>query len=178
MQSLVKRWQGRKNILGWEIFSEVNLASGVTESSWIDFVNTAAALIRAADPTRPVTASLADTGTWPNFYKNTSIDFINTYPYPPSAQLDRTILREVRTDFSTYKRPALIGESGLNTDSLDKYPPDAEVGSRHAIWAAIVSGAMNGRALYWEDSFGIYFPNLGIPWLQKYETKNSRQPSL
>jgi hypothetical protein len=29
---------------------------------------------------------------------------------------------------------------------------------------------MNGRALYWEDSFGIYFPSLGIPWMQQYET--------
>jgi hypothetical protein len=29
---------------------------------------------------------------------------------------------------------------------------------------------MNGRALYWEDSFGIYFTSLGIPWMQKYET--------
>jgi hypothetical protein len=171
MQTLVKRWQGRKNILGWEIFSEVNLASGATEASGIDFVNTAAALIRAADHTRPVTASLADTGTWPNFYKNTAIDFINTHPYPPSAQLDRTILSEVHTDLSAYKRPVLIGESGLNADSPDKYPPNAEVGVRHAIWAAIVSGAMNGRALYWEDSFGIYFPNLGIPWMQKFQNE-------
>ena len=65
----------------------------------------------------------------------------------------------------------MIGESGLNADSPDKYPPNAEVGVRHAIWAAIVSCAMNGRALYWEDSFRIYFPNLGIPWLQKYETE-------
>lgn len=171
MQTLVKRWQDRKNILGWEIFSEVNLASGTTEVTGIDFVNTASALIRAADPTRPVTASLADTGTWPNFYKNTAIDFINTHPYPPSAQLDRTILSQVRTDLSTYKRPVLIGESGLNADSPDKYPPNAEIGVRHAIWAAVVSGAMNGRALYWEDSFGIYFPNLGIPWMQKFETE-------
>jgi hypothetical protein len=114
---------------------------------------------------------LADTGTWPNFYKNTAIDFINTHPYPPSAQLDRTILSQVRTDLSTYKRPVLIGESGLNADSPDKYPPNAEIGVRHAIWAAVVSGAMNGRALYWEDSFGIYFPNLGIPWMQKFETE-------
>jgi len=30
---------------------------------------------------------------------------------------------------------------------------------------------MNGRGLYWEDSFGIYFPSLGIPWMQKYETE-------
>lgn len=172
MQTLVQRWQGRKNILGWEVFSELNLASGATESSGIDFVNTAATLIRAADPThRPVTASLADVGNWPNFYAKTSIDFINVHPYPPSAQLDRTIVSEVRRDIATYHRPVLIGESGLNADSPEKYPANAEIGVRHAIWAAVVSGAMNGRALYWEDSFGIYFSDLGIPWMEKYETE-------
>ena len=39
MQTLVKRWQAQKNIAAWEIFSEVNLASGVSESEGIDFVN-------------------------------------------------------------------------------------------------------------------------------------------
>jgi hypothetical protein len=171
MQALVKRWQGQKNILGWEIFSEVNLASGATESSGIDFVNTASESIRATDPTRPITTSLADIGTWPNFNRKASIDFINFHPYPPSVQLDRHIISVVRDYIATYNRPVLIGESGLNADTPDNYPPKAEIGVRHAIWAAVVSGAMNGRALYWEDSFGIYFPNLGIPWMQKYETE-------
>jgi len=29
---------------------------------------------------------------------------------------------------------------------------------------------MKGRALWWEDGYGIYFNSLGIPWMQKYET--------
>ena len=47
---------------------------------------------------------------------------------------------------------------------------NAEIGIRHAVWAGLVSGAMNGRSLYWEDSFGVYFPELGFPYLQKYAT--------
>jgi hypothetical protein len=169
MQTLVERWRDRKNILAWEIFSEVNLASGVTETSGVDFVNSAAAVIKSADPSgRPITASLAETGTWPRFYKDADVDFINVHPYPPSAQLDRDILSKVRAALTAYKRPVLIGESGLNAESPEKYPPNAEVGVRHAIWAAVVSGAMNGRSLYWEDSFAIYFPNLGLPFMQKY----------
>jgi hypothetical protein len=177
MQTLVERWQGRRNIAAWEIFSEVNLATGPTESEGIDFVNSAASIIRASDPARrPVTASLADTGKWPNFYRNASIDFINIHPYPPSAQLDRTIISEVRTSLTKYGRPVLIGESGLSADTPDSnagkltVAENAPLGIRHAIWAATVSGAMNGRALYWEDSFGIYFPSLGVPWMQGYKT--------
>jgi hypothetical protein len=178
METLVKRWQGRRNVLGWEIFSEVNLASGNTEANGIDFVNTAAARIRAVDPGgRPVTASLADTGTWPNFYRKTNIDFINLHPYPPSAQLDRAIVSEVRKSLATYNRPVLIGESGLSAETPDSnagkltVAPNARIGIQHAIWASIVSGAMNGRALWWEDGVGIYFPSLGIPWMQNYKTE-------
>jgi hypothetical protein len=175
METLVGRWQGRKNILGWEIFSEVNLASGVTETAGIAFIDSAAAIIRAADPSgRPVTASIADTGQWRNFYRKAAIDFINIHPYPPSGQLDRTIVSEVRASLTRYDRPVLIGESGLSAETPDSpngrltVAANAAYGVRHAIWAGVVSGAMNGRALYWEDSFGIYFHNLGIPWMQKY----------
>jgi len=175
MQTLVQRWQGRKNILAWEVFSEVNLASGASESTGMDFVNSAVSIIRAADPSRrPVTASLADTGTWPNFYRNTSIDFINIHPYPPSAQLDRYIVSGVRQALITYNRPVFIGESGLNAATPDSeagkltIARTAPLGVRHAIWAGIVSGALNGRSLWWEDSYAIYFPRLGMPFVQKY----------
>ena len=71
-----------------------------------------------------------------------------------------------------YGKPVLIGESGLNAA-----PPDgstletaarAAVGVRHAIWAGLVSGAMDARALWWEDSVGIYLPNLGMSYVRQY----------
>jgi hypothetical protein len=170
MQALVERWRDRENIIAWEIFSEVNLATGSSESSGIDFVNTAASLIRALDPGRPVTASIADTGKWPNFYQRAEIDFINIHPYPPSAQLDRAIIQEAGNYLLRYKKPVLIGESGLNAESPEMYPEKAQTGIRHAVWAAVVSGAMNGRALYWEDSYGLFFSKLGIPWMMNYKT--------
>lgn len=178
MSTLVRRWQDRNNILAWEIFSEVNLASGVSETAGIDFVDIAAAKIRSADTHhRPVTASMADTGTWPNFYRKAAIDFIQIHPYPPSGQLDRTIIAEVRTSLTRYNRPVLIGESGLSAETPDStngqktVAANASYGIKHAIWAAVVSGAMNGRALYWEDGFGIYFPKLGISWMEKYKSE-------
>ena len=177
METLVRRWQGRSNILAWEIFSEVNLASNPTEAAGIDFIDTAAAIIRAADSEkRPVTASIADTGTWPNFYGRADIDFVEIHPYPPSAQLDRTIIKEVRDSLARYDRPVLIGESGLSAETPDStngrltVATNASFGVRHAIWAGVVSGAMNGRALYWEDGFGIYFQKLGSPWMEKYKS--------
>lgn len=177
VKAVVERWHGRRNILAWEIFSEVNLASGSTESSGIEFVNTAADVIRAVDPGRPVTASIADTGLWPNFYRDANIDFINIHPYPSSARLDRTLVAEVRKSLARYHRPVLIGESGLSAATPDSsagkatVAKEARIGIRHAIWAGVVSGAMNARSLYWEDGYGIYFPALGLPWMQDYALK-------
>ena len=82
-------------------------------------------MIRSADPGRPVTASIADTGTWQNFYRDADIDFIQVHPYPPSARLDRTVVEEVRNYLDKYKKPVLIGESGLNAESPEKYPENA-----------------------------------------------------
>ncbi len=113
-------------------------------------------------------------GNWPNFYRNASIDFINIHPYPPSGQLDRNIISGVHNALATYNKPILIGESGLSAETPDSNPPtlttaaNASIGISHAIWAGVVSGAMNGRALYWEDGFAIYFPALSMPFINKY----------
>ncbi len=169
MQTLVKRWQGRKNIPAWEIFSEINLASGGTEPAGIAFMNQAASMIRASDPAhRPVTASLADDGRWPNFYRAADIDFINIHPYPTDSRLDRFVVAGVRQFLAAYKKPVLIGESDLVDPSKNPDVDKTLIGVRHAIWAGLVSGAMNGRALYWEDSFAIYFQELGYPYIQKF----------
>ena len=175
MRTLIETWQGRENIIAWEIFSEVNMAPGTTETEAIDFVNRAAAIIDQADSFhRPVTASLADFGDWSGFYRNDSIDFINIHPYPVSGKLDRAIITGVHSMLAKYGKPVLIGESGLSFEVPDRNPPTlttadrAEIGIKHAIWAGVVSGGMNGRALWWEDAVAVYFPALNMPFIQKY----------
>ena len=176
METLVERWRGRTNILAWEIFSEVNCGTAL-EADGIDFINTAASRIRAVDPGRLITASRCESGSWPNFYAQADIDFVQVHPYPVTRSVgpqhpesgppgpDQRIIM-----------PVMIGESGLHFVRPDfeegkmTVAENAERGVRHAIWAGIVSGAMNGRALWWEDSFGIYFPELSMGWLKQYST--------
>lgn len=176
-KSVISRWQAHRNILAWEPISEVNLIEGISQSEGVYLSEQMTKAAREADAERrPVTASLADTGTWPDFYRGSSADFINVHPYPPSGQLDRNIISTVHAALALYGRPVLIGESGLSAavpDSVEgklTVAANAKVGVRHAIWAGVVSGAMNGRALWWEDGYGIYFPELGMPWLENYAT--------
>ncbi|MGA2514159.1 MAG: hypothetical protein ABSG37_11150 [Candidatus Limnocylindrales bacterium] len=166
VRTLVERWQGRQNIAAWEIFSEINIASGpaghidakggVDEATGVDFTNKAMAVVHAADPQhRPVTLSLAGvyapTDQWADYYHLASLDFIEIHPY--SDTLDRELVSEVHSYLATYKKPVMIGESGLWSTTFNKNAP---VGIEHATWAGLVSGAMNGRALWTEDGYSIY----------------------
>ena len=160
LETFVRRWSHRRAIVGWEIFSELDLVTGATEERAVEFTERAAAVIRAADPQkRPLTASQSGTGAWPKLLRSTALDFIEIHPYTDGAfggRLDELILSTVRARLTNYNKPVLIGESGLNSQpprgTLD-VAPRAEVGIRHAIWAAMVSGAMNGRALWWQDGY-------------------------
>ena len=160
VRKLVERWQPRENILAWEIFSEINLAHGSSNANALDLIEPAADTIRAADPQqRPITVSLCDEcGVWPNANSSQVIDFIQVHPYPVNGQLDREIITMTNQRIRDFKRPVLIGESGLTGIEPDpfKHQPNASSGIRHAIWADIVSGAMNGRALWDQDSYTIY----------------------
>ncbi|MCC6145143.1 MAG: cellulase family glycosylhydrolase, partial [Candidatus Hydrogenedentes bacterium] len=160
LETFVRRWSHRRAIVGWELFSELDLVTGATEERAVAFTERAAAVIRAADPRkRPITASQAGISEWPGLLRSPAIDFVEIHPYADGAfggRLDELILSTVRARLAKYGKPVLIGESGLNSGpprgTLDA-APRAEVGIRHAIWAAMVSGAMNGRALWWQDGY-------------------------
>ncbi len=160
LETFVTHWSGRRAIVGWEIFSELDLVTGGTEEGAVRFAEAAAAVIRSADPwKRPVTASQAGICEWPKLLKSSALDFIQIHPYANGAfggRLDDLILSTVRQRLARYAKPVLLGECGLSAapprGTLD-VAARAEVGIRHAIWAAVVSGAMNGRMLWWQDGY-------------------------
>ncbi len=163
LETFVTHWSHRRAIVGWEIFSELDLVTGATQERAVAFSECAAAVIRAADPwKRPVTASQSGVNEWPKLLKSDALDFIEIHPYTDGAfggRLDDLIISTVRERLNKYGKPVLLGESGLNSGpprgTLD-VALNAEVGIRHAIWAAVVSGAMNGRMLWWQDGYDVF----------------------
>jgi hypothetical protein len=162
--SLVERWQGRPEILGWEVFSELNLVSGSFEAAATEFAGAAARVVRSSDPRgRLVTASLSGTREWPMLFSSSAVDVVQVHPYanqPPYAgDLGSLIISCVRERLARYSKPVFIGESGLDSrpprDTLT-VSPRAEEGVRQALWASVVSGACNGRMLWWEDGYDRY----------------------
>ena len=158
IETLVRRWSPRRAIVAWEIFSELDLVTGASEQRAVEFTRRAAGVIRAVDPMRrPVTASQAGMNEWPELLCDDALDFVAIHPY--GGRLDDLILSGVRQRLRKYGKPVLIGESGLDAaaprQTLD-VAARAEFGVRHAVWAAMVSGAMNGRMLWWQDGYDVF----------------------
>jgi hypothetical protein len=148
--TFVKHWAPRRCIVGWEIFSEVDLITGATEDRAFEFAARAAAVIRTADPAhRPITLSQAGVNSWPKLLEGDAVEIVQVHPYaahPFGGNLDELILNSVRERLQACRKPVLIGECVLDwappRGTLD-VAPSAEVGIRHALWAAAVSGAMS-----------------------------------
>src|SRR5690606_1322192 len=142
------------NVIAWEIFSELDLASGVSEASATAFVERAHAVVRASDPWRPAFASTSDLPPiegrpWQALWDSPGNDLVSIHPY--AADLDRVATARAREVWHSTSKPVLIGESGLDAAAPDgttlTSAPRAAVGLEHALWAELVSGAASARAL-------------------------------
>lgn len=161
--SLVDRWKARPNIVAWEVFSELDIASGSTEATATAFAEAAADAVRAKDPmNRPVLASTTDGpllqgAPWTQLWASRANDLVSVHVY--DENLDTVATSRVQTVLSLTQKPILIGESGLDAATPDgtnvTSAPNAAVGLRHAIWAELLSGAVDARALYWEDGYAV-----------------------
>lgn len=182
VEALVQHWEGRSNIVGWEIFSELDLITGTaagatvpaTEAEVLPFVDRAAQVIRDADThDRPVTASLSgirgfENDGWDGFGSSSALDFIQIHPYanlPPydDGNLDTEIIEVVRDRLTRYGKPVFIGESGLSAatpltaaSQTREMSANAPTAINHAVWAGAVSGAMNARSLWFQDGYDRY----------------------
>jgi Cellulase (glycosyl hydrolase family 5) len=168
--ALVARWAARPNIAAWEVFSELDLAAGATEETAAALATDAAAAVRAADGRgRPVMTSLSSLHDWPAVLGSPAVDIVQVHAY--AEQLDTTLIAAVAAKLTAYGKPVLIGESGLAaaapTGNTATTAPNAPIAIKHAIWAGMVSGAMNARGLWWEDGYAIYEPP-GLAFVTSY----------
>lgn len=164
---LVKRWQSVPNLCAWEVFSELDMATDGNEDAALELIKRAAAVVRSSDPRRrPVIASLSGVVEWPKLFSSDAVDIVQVHPYANATprfqgQLDEMIFGTVRERLKAYGKPVMIGESGLDwrppTQSDLVGSPSAQTGIRHAVWAAMVSGAMTGRMLWWEDGYDQFY---------------------
>ncbi|MFL5308034.1 MAG: hypothetical protein ACJ8F1_22655 [Polyangia bacterium] len=171
LSALVARWSARPNILAWETFSELDLATGANQENATAFARHARDVVRAADPqARPVFASTSDLPLisrqpWRDFWASDATDIVSLHTY--DADLDRAVVARATAALQITNKPVLLGESGLDAAAPDgttiTTSTGAAVGLESAIWAELFSGVATARALYWEDGYAVYYPASGLP---------------
>lgn len=172
--NLVARFSMHDNVAAWESFSELDglgrWEAPPTQADALAFLQAAAAVIKGADPRqRPVTASTGGWNTYPDLYANAGVDIAQFHYYANSDGKDFDVgLHDIVASLHAAGKPVLIGEGGLDYRAPDGTTattlPHHETATRHAVWAALVSGATNGRALWWEDGYDILQnPDTGGP---------------
>jgi len=175
LSTLIGRWSSRPNILAWELFSELDLATGATQAGATAFVAKAHQVVREIDPWRPAFASTSDLPLisgqpWQALWDSPGNDIVSVHPYAP--ELDRVALERIGSVWQMTSKPVLVGESGLDAAPPDgrtlSSAPRAAAGLGHAIWAELVSGAASARALYWEDGYAVYYPATGLDFVNQH----------
>ncbi|MES1164707.1 MAG: hypothetical protein ABUR63_03030, partial [Verrucomicrobiota bacterium] len=148
LSALVTRWSARPNVIAWETFSELDLATGANQDNATAFARHAREVVRAADPlARPVFASTSDLPLisgrpWSDFWASDATDIAALHTY--DVDLDRAVVARATSALRITNKPVLLGESGL-----DAAPPDgttitttsaAPIGLEAALWAELFAG--------------------------------------
>ena len=170
LATLIGRWQHYPNIIAWETFSELDLATGADEVNATAFAELASDVVRAADPrARPVFASTSDLPLiqgqpWSALWAGRGAQLASIHPY--DANLDAAVVERVQAVRRATEKPIFIGESGLDAAAPDGTTltslPNARAGLQQAVWTELVSGTASARALYWEDGYAAYYPETGL----------------
>ncbi len=175
VSELVRRWSSRPNVIAWEIFSELDLATGATEQGAVELLEHAHELIRGIEPWRPTFASTSDLPLlnglpWQSLWSSPANAIVSIHPY--AEDLDVSLVARVQSVWSSTPLPVLVAESGLSAAAPDGTTltsgARADAGLGHAIWAALGSGSMSARAFYWEDGYAAYYPQTGLPLVARY----------
>lgn len=159
----VARFARHGNLMGWEIFSEVDLVTGTGKAgvpAVVAFVERAAAVTRANDSLRrPVGVSLSGVRSWPELWSSPGVDFVQIHPYPGKRRgADLFVaLRDHAAALRAFGKPVMVGEAGLDqgppVDTADALPR-AFVGYRQGVWAALMGGYANGGMFWWISGYG------------------------
>lgn len=181
LAQLVQAFAPYSAVVAWEVFSELDLATGSSESLASDFFERAAQVIRDNDPLeRPVFASTSDLplisgAPWQQFWQSAHNSIISLHTY--DGNLDATVIDRVKAVRASSAKPILLAESGLDAASplgnTLSSAPRAQVGLDHAIWAELFSGSASARALYWEDGYAAYFPETGMSFVRAHDELES-----
>ena len=162
---IVARYGDSPAVLGWKLWSEVNLTQA--EGEVVEWHKRAAEAWHALDPYHhPVTTHWA--GSWHDVNTNVAqlkgLDYLCIDAYHSGGLLAQLIFEGASSGgLGRFQKPILVTECGGNWNAC---PPDEmRAEQAQADWAALVSGNAGGGMLWWfefVDQHGLWAPYTAI----------------
>jgi len=152
LRYIVARWGYSPNILGWELFNEVNYTDGFQKNrpSVQNWHRQMAAYLKQIDPNRHlVTTSFGSSLLVedPNIWRLAEIDVLTTHRYPQAMTGN---LRKMLQYKLQYGKPNLAGECALSASlcgQAQQIDPEG-IALHNSIWVSALSHAA-GTILHW-----------------------------
>ncbi len=152
LRYLVARWGYSTNILGFEIFNEVNYTDGfkTNPGSVVDFHRDLAAYMKQIDPNKHLMSTCFGSGDaceLPEIWRLPEIDFTVTHSY--ANDIAGALFERQRTK-ALYEKPTIGGENGIGANLCGQaQSADPEGISFHNnLWASLVTKSA-GNVLQW-----------------------------
>lgn len=161
---IVARWGYSPNILGWELFNEVNYTEGAQKApeSVLAFHRDLAAFLKSADPNRHMVSTSfgsAETCEMPDIWRTPEIDFTITHSY--SNDIAGELQKRLRSKLA-YEKPCIGGENGHPWPQADRnYFLDPKgIALHNNLWGSMINKAAGNVLLWWG---GRYHDALDLP---------------
>lgn len=153
LQYIAARWGYATSVFAWELWNEVDLATGYESEPVANWHREMATYLRACDPwAHPITTSFSDPLGDQAVDKLTMLDFLQSHMYGvrdiPAAIADLDHRKA-----AGYRKPHYIGEFGIHWLPDDNAGDPEGLHLHNGLWASMLSGAAGTAMIWWWDSY-------------------------
>jgi hypothetical protein len=153
LQYVAARWGYATSVFAWELWNEVDLATGYQSEPVANWHREMATYLRACDPwAHPITTSFSNTEGDKAVDKLTMLDFLQSHMYG-APDIAAAIANVDRSKVTEYRKPHYIGEFGIHWLPDDNASDPDGLHLHNGLWASMLSGSAGTAMVWWWDSY-------------------------
>jgi len=153
LRYIAARWGYSTSVFAWELWNEVDQATGYQSEQVADWHREMSVYLRASDPwAHPITTSFADTDGDKAVDKLTMLDFVQSHGYG-MRDMAGAIADATRRKLDDYRKPHLFGEFGADVYGEENVSDPEGIHLHNGLWAGMLSGSAGTAMIWWWDSY-------------------------
>jgi len=153
LRYIAARWGYSTSVFAWELWNEVDQATGYQSEKVADWHREMCVYLRASDPwAHPITTSFADTNGDKAVDKLTMLDFVQSHGYGMRDEAG-AISDFSRRKIEAYRKPHIFSEFGADVEGTENASDPEGIHLHNGLWAGMLSGSAGTAMIWWWDSY-------------------------